>query len=93
MWKTIWALKMNLLHRGVVHNALCHICKREADTVKHILWSCPAAQDVWSCGPRKLQKGITEGLTFDHMFAYLINRCDMENLELMEVMVKKNLIL
>jgi hypothetical protein len=49
MWKACNDLlpkKMNLLHRGVIHNALCPICKREVDTVKHILWSYPAAQDV-----------------------------------------------
>jgi hypothetical protein len=45
----------------VVSDDKCPLCTREAEIVKHILWSCPLAQDVWGCGPKKFQKG-TDGI-------------------------------
>jgi hypothetical protein len=30
--------KMNLMRRGVVKDARCPICEREAETITHILW-------------------------------------------------------
>jgi len=36
--------------------------------VKHILWSCPSAQDVWGCGPKKLKKGTDGGYKFFFSF-------------------------
>jgi len=61
IWKAcndLLPTKMNLLKCGVVSDALCPICTRDDETVNHILWSCPSGQDVWRCGPKKLQKGM-----------------------------------
>jgi hypothetical protein len=61
--------KMNLMRRGVVKDARCPICEREAETMTHILWRLGVvllhkmSGDV-SDQPKKLQKGTDEGLTF-----------------------------
>jgi hypothetical protein len=71
MWKAcndLLPTKMNLLRWGVVTDSLCPICLREDETIKHILWGCRFAQDVWGCGPKKLQKGA-EGVST--LFSYL----------------------
>lgn len=31
-----------------VKDATCPMCYREEETIMHILWSCPAARDVWA---------------------------------------------
>lgn len=49
MWRACHNLlptKYNLLRRGVVLDALCPICGKDDEIVKHILWNCPPAQDV-----------------------------------------------
>jgi hypothetical protein len=64
IWKEcndLFPTKMNLLKHGMVFDALCPICRRDDKTVKHILWSCLSAQDVWGCGPKKLKKCTDEG--------------------------------
>lgn len=76
--------KVNLLWRGVVSDSLCSICLREDEMVKHILWSCPSAQDV----PRNIQKGIAGGPTFFAIFEELMGRCDLQDLELVLVMAR-----
>ena len=81
--------KMNLMRRGIVKDARCPICEREAETMTHILWRCSAAQDEWGCEPKKLQKGIDEGLTFAQVLTTMIGRFDMEEIELMAVMAQK----
>lgn len=46
MWKAcndFLPTKLNLLRRGVVNNDRCSICERGAESMKHCLWSCPAA--------------------------------------------------
>jgi hypothetical protein len=92
MWRAcnnLLPTKMNLMRRGVVQEAKCPICGREDETAKHILWSCPSAQDVWSCGPTKLQKGIGEGITFVHVVEEMIGRCDLAELEILAVVARK----
>lgn len=39
--------KANLFKRGVCDDKLCPICLKEEETVAHITWECPAANDVW----------------------------------------------
>jgi hypothetical protein len=48
--------KQNLLRKGVVENDLCPCCHSEVESVIHVLWECPGAQDVWGCGPILFQK-------------------------------------
>lgn len=46
---------------------------------------------MWGGGPKKTSKKalIDEGLTFSHVVTTMIDRCDMEEIELMAVMARK----
>jgi hypothetical protein len=46
--------KANLFKRGVCDNNLCPICLQEEETVAHVSWGCPAANDVWGGSRMKL---------------------------------------
>jgi hypothetical protein len=93
IWKAsndLLPTKMNLLKCGVVSDALCSICTRDDETVNHILWSCLSGQDVWRCGPKKLQKGMNGVHNFFfHLFETLMECCDVTDLELMVVVARK----
>ena len=39
---------MNLNKRGVQTDAICPICRKEVETVKHAILKCDLAKDVWS---------------------------------------------
>lgn len=75
MWQAcsnILPTNENLLKRKVLPNPLCPICRREAETVGHALWSCPAAQDVWHGCRRKIQKSATDEMSFQDIFEGLL---------------------
>ena len=59
LWKAcanILPTKDNLFRRGVVEDPICPICKREPETISHVLWTCLAAADVWRECPPRIQK-------------------------------------
>jgi hypothetical protein len=91
MWRAcndLLPTRSNLVKRGIIHEAQCPFCEKDEETVEHILWSCPSAQDVWSCGPRKLQKATGMYLTFFHVFGEMLGRCELAELELMAVVAR-----
>jgi hypothetical protein len=49
-----------LVQLKVFKDSLCPCCKREPETTLHVLWNCPAAQDIWGGGEKitisKVQK-------------------------------------
>jgi len=49
----------------VVKDAKSPICAREPDSVLHVLRLCPSAQDLWGCGPMRLQKTNAMGRDFN----------------------------
>ena len=51
--------KVNLFRSGVVTNKICPICEQEDETVEHILWSYPSANDVLGSGSISMQKGVS----------------------------------
>jgi ribonuclease HI len=67
MWRAchnILPTKGNLKRRGIGTDDLCQICCQEKETVFHVLWECPAAQDVWGASERVFQKRKTLGTDF-----------------------------
>lgn len=54
MWRACHnalSTKANLCKRCIIDDPLCPLCGAKLKTTSHILWSCPAAQTVWStCG-------------------------------------------
>jgi ribonuclease HI len=56
--------RQNLKWRNIIDDASCPICRMEEETAIHILWQCPSAKDVWSMGPKAMQKSTDEGRHF-----------------------------
>ncbi|XP_059436444.1 uncharacterized protein LOC132169423 [Corylus avellana] len=75
--------------RGVVQNKFCPIYETEDETVEHILWNCPSANDVWGCGMKKLQKGMCVGKPFTNLFEEVMEQCDTAELEVLVVTARR----
>jgi hypothetical protein len=61
MWKAcndILPTKEKLHRRKVVPDPLCPLCLTVPETLSHVLWTCPSAQDVWAGCNGKLQKSV-----------------------------------
>lgn len=80
---------MTLFHRGVVQEARCPICENDVETAELILWNCPEAQDVWSCGPKRIQKCSATGSTFPKIVESLMERCEVEDVEWAVMVARK----
>jgi hypothetical protein len=81
--------KVNLCRQKVVEDNLCSCCTREAESVIHVLWCCPAAQDVWGRGPIVFHKCKTEGGSFNLLMDECLNRLSTEGMELMAVICRR----
>ncbi|XP_042972903.1 uncharacterized protein LOC122304700 [Carya illinoinensis] len=55
---------VNLFKRKMVDSPLCPVCHRVPESVTHAIWSCSAAQDVWSMSAGRIQKLNVEGGPF-----------------------------
>ncbi|XP_059437059.1 uncharacterized protein LOC132170184 [Corylus avellana] len=77
--------KSNLCKKKVLDSPSCPICHLEEESTEHILWYCPSASDVWSCGPITVQKSICGNGHFIHLFEDLIDRYEQQELELFAV--------
>ena len=55
---------------------------REDETVAHVCWGCPAANDVWGGCKIKLQKCNIGGSDFSQIFQEVVSRCDRAEVEL-----------
>jgi hypothetical protein len=80
--------KAKLAKRGVVDKDTCELCGKEAETAVHVLWSCPAAQDVWGTCCLKIQKMQSWYEDFMLVFADVRRRCNEEEIELFAVIAK-----
>ncbi|XP_042954618.1 uncharacterized protein LOC122291034 [Carya illinoinensis] len=47
---------LNLYNRKIVDSPLYPICSSAPESITHAIWSCSAAQDVWSMSSRRIQK-------------------------------------
>jgi hypothetical protein len=85
LWKAcsnILPTKDNFQRRGIKLDVVCDFCKWEEESVRHVLWDCPAAQDVWGIYGMKLQKAQCEGDGFMDIMEVLTKRCDMDEMTL-----------
>jgi hypothetical protein len=92
IWKAghnILPTKANLLRRGVIKEAMCPICLRETETVEHILWECASSNDVWGCGPVRIQKSSCKGGNFLHLLEEVRARCERRDVELFAIMARR----
>ncbi|XP_042942776.1 uncharacterized protein LOC122276958 [Carya illinoinensis] len=84
MWKVgnnLLATKSNLVARKVCDNSRCPICLKEAENVMHVLWLCPAANDVWAEHSRTLQKWNTEENDFLGLWAKISSKLNKPETE------------
>lgn len=92
LWRAcnnILPTKDNLKKRGIVQESWCLFCCSEFETIKHILWDCPSATDVWGACGRKVQKSTGEGNFFIDVMEGMMERCTIEELELHAVIARK----
>lgn len=92
LWKAchnLFPTKVNLFKKKIVGDFLCPCCGREDETILHILWDCPSAQDVWGCGASCFKKCYTVGDTFLLLFEHFLSRFDLTKLELLMVVARR----
>ena len=46
---TYYQLKLTLRKRKVVQDAYCEECRTKAESIQHVLWTCPKAKEAWEC--------------------------------------------
>jgi hypothetical protein len=80
--------RRNLFRRKAIEIKACPCCEGEEDAF-HALWLCPAAKDVWGCSSSCFQNFCYAGFTFQGLFAYCLERCTKDELELMATMARR----
>jgi hypothetical protein len=83
LWKAcadILPTKQKLFHTNVTNDPLCPICQLETETVGHILWHCPSAQDVWMECDRRFHKCSFQSPDFLGIMDQLIARLDADDI-------------
>jgi hypothetical protein len=82
------ATKANLFHRKITQDPIWPNCGVEYESTRHVLWSCPATQIVWSMCGSKIQKRSIMHEDFvvivDELYCYL----DKEEMEIMAVVAQ-----
>lgn len=81
--------KENLHCRKIVDDNKCPCCTREAESVIHALWTCPAVQDVWGGGSIVFQKYSSDGVCFTQVLEESFHKFSKENMELMAVTCRR----
>ncbi|XP_042988663.1 uncharacterized protein LOC122316195 [Carya illinoinensis] len=71
---------LNLFKKKIVSSRLCPVCCSSDETAGHILWNCPSAMDVWSYGPKRLQKRSVRAESFVKIIKGLKDQCDIQML-------------
>jgi hypothetical protein len=92
MWRACHNLlptQVNLVNKGVIDDASCPCCGSEEETVLHVLWLCPAAQDVWGGNKSSFQKCRSEGTSFVKVFEECLLLFDQDALDLLAVIARK----
>jgi hypothetical protein len=85
MWRAcqnVLPTKQNLLRKGVGNDDLCPCCMLEVESVIHVLWCCPGAQDVWGCGPALFKKCPSFFLDFAELISYLLSKLNADLMSL-----------
>ncbi|XP_042974825.1 uncharacterized protein LOC122306461 [Carya illinoinensis] len=70
----------NLFKKKIVSSPLCPVCCNSDETAGHILWNCPSAMDVWSYGPKRIQKSSVRAESFFKIIEELRDLCDIQTL-------------
>lgn len=71
MCNYILPTKDNLQKKEVVQDSTCMLCEREVKTIIHVIWQCPAVQDVWGACHWNVQKSQSVGTTVMNLLEFL----------------------
>lgn len=77
------------MEKKIIEYNLCLICKLEKETVIHILWTCPATNDVWAERASPVQKWNRSEVEFLHLWEKLIARLKRKEVELAAIILKR----
>lgn len=73
--------RVNLAQRRITNDNRCEMCKTEAETEIHALWSCGVARDVWAGCLARLQKCAGHQADMLQLMEVLFHRLSMDELE------------
>ncbi len=68
---------------------ICPCCRREVETTLHVIWNCPAAQDVWGGGSILFQKSYFMGDNFMQFMEYSMDRFSKEDVGLLATIARR----
>ncbi|KAF5460015.1 hypothetical protein F2P56_019915 [Juglans regia] len=71
----------NLYKKRITEKPWCPICLNEEETIFHMAWNCPTAQDVWGQCSRFLQKRSFHLMTFRELWSLICQDAEMKVLE------------
>lgn len=92
LWKAcqnILRTKQNLCKKSILQNPLCPICTREEEYVIHVLWSCPAAVDVWESKNNSLSKWSNFTLSFQPLSKQMVEKLSSQDMELYAILFRQ----
>lgn len=88
LWKclnNILPTNVNLSKKKIIESNLCPICKREAESVVHVLWSCSAVTDVWGGETSLFRKWHRNFAEFHLPWSEMVLKVDQDSLDLAAV--------
>ncbi|XP_040986468.1 uncharacterized protein LOC121234565 [Juglans microcarpa x Juglans regia] len=88
LWKAANSLlptKVNLYRRNISMDKRCPMCDAEEESLIHILWECPAANDLWGNDASYVKKWTRSEVNFLELWEQL--RCQLSKNQLEEVAV------
>jgi hypothetical protein len=78
-----------LFKQHVTLDPLCPICGLESETLRHALWSCPSAKDMWlECVPQ-IHKCTSDVANFIYIFEKLIDRLDVDQMHIVATIARQ----
>ncbi|KAF5477664.1 hypothetical protein F2P56_004283 [Juglans regia] len=80
--------KKSLAQKNVVKVATCQACGMEEETVCHVLWTYPAASDVWAESQSGLQKWTCEEKEFFYIWAEMQSKLQKTKVEEVAMILK-----
>jgi len=81
-FRNILPTRVNLVHRRIIQDNRCKVCKFEAETGIHALWNCGVARDVWASCSACLQKCVGDQAAMLQLMKELIGHLSSDELEL-----------
>ncbi|XP_035546179.1 uncharacterized protein LOC118348488 [Juglans regia] len=92
LWKAthnVLPTKQNLYKKQITESDCCPICEREPETIMHVVWSCPAASDVWVENDSPVNKWYSSDYEFMDLWVKLNAFIKEEKVEVVACIMRK----